>query len=116
MTFANDGRARGWSSIQLALIGFIGLCGVLLSPRGPYELQVTAGLLALSALVIAVLAAALVALVAWPLGDAGPVRGPGLLRAGVGLTLVAGALIALAGVSGWWPERAASLRPVADCG
>lgn len=58
--------ARGWSGIQIALMGFIGLCGVLQTPGGPYLVEVTGGLLALAALVAAVLGAVLVALVAWP--------------------------------------------------
>lgn len=110
--------ARGWSGIQLALMGFIGLCGVLQTPGGPYAVQVIGGLLALAALVLAVTGAVVVALVAWPLGDTGPARGPALLRVGVALTLTAGALIGLAGLSGWWPDRAAgdgtALVEVAD--
>lgn len=95
--------ARGWSGIQVALMGFIGLCGVLQTPSGPYWLQITGGLLALAALGAAVLGAVLVALVAWPLGERDPVRAPTLLRGGVGLTFAAAALIGLAGLTGWWP-------------
>lgn len=103
--------ARGWSGIQLALMGFIGLCGVLQTPGGPYAVQFVGGLLALAALVLAVAGAVIVALVAWPLSDTGPARGQALLRAGVAFTLVSGALIGLAGLSGWWPERAAGTGP-----
>ena len=61
--------ARGWHGVQLAVIGFIGLCGVLQGgrPDNPMWLQVCAGILALAALAIACLATFLVALVAWPL-------------------------------------------------
>ena len=61
--------ARGWHSVQLAVIGFIGLCGVLQGgrPDNPMWLQVLAGVLALAALAIACVATVLVALVAWPL-------------------------------------------------
>ena len=45
--------ARGWHSIQLAVIGFIGFCGVLQNgrPDNPTWLQVWAGILVLVALV-----------------------------------------------------------------
>lgn len=72
--------ARGWSGIQIALMGFIGLCGVLQTPGGPYLVEVTGGLLALAALVAAVLGAVLVALVAWPLSESDTPRASGLLR------------------------------------
>lgn len=72
--------ARGWSGIQIALMGFIGLCGVLQTPGGPYLVEVTGGLLALAALVAAVLGAVLVALVAWPLSESDTPRASGLLQ------------------------------------
>jgi hypothetical protein len=61
--------ARGWQSLQLAVIGFIGLCGVLQDgrPDNPKWIQVWAGLLALAALVLALVAMFVVARVAWPL-------------------------------------------------
>src|ERR687896_1676852 len=61
--------ARGWHGVQLAVIGFIGLCGVLQGgrPENPMWLQVFAGVLALVALALACVATFLVALVAWPL-------------------------------------------------
>lgn len=83
--------ARGWSGIQIALMGFIGLCGVLQTPGGPYLVEVTGGLLALAALVAAVLGAVLVALVAWPLSESDTPRASGLLRAGVAQVEVADA-------------------------
>lgn len=113
--------ARGWHGVQLAVLAFIGLCGVLSDsdPADPRWLDVTAGLLAVVALVLACLAVFLVATVAWPLrvdasdpDDAGSVAPPGVarassrLRAGVTLTFVAVAVMALAASSSWWPTGA----------
>src|SRR6478752_9396323 len=67
--------ARGWHGVQLAVLGFIGLCGVLQQDAGsgkPHWLQVLAGLLALAAFGIACLATVLVALAAWPVYAARP--------------------------------------------
>src|SRR6476469_5318107 len=63
------GSARGWHGVQLAVLGFIGLCGVLREGAGsgePHWLQVLSGLLVLTAFGIACLATVLVALAAWP--------------------------------------------------
>ena len=112
--------ARGWHGVQLAVLGFIGLCGVLQQDVGsgkPHWLQVLAGLLALLALGIACLATLLVALAAWPVyaprpgaaDDDGQVAGTSRrLRAGITLTYVAVAVIALATSSGWWPTETSS--------
>jgi uncharacterized protein involved in cysteine biosynthesis len=61
--------ARGWHGVQLAVIGFIGLCGVLKNgrPDNPMWLQVLSVLLLFSALALACAATYLVARVAWPL-------------------------------------------------
>ena len=61
--------ARGWHGIQLAVIGFIGFCGVLQNgrPDNPTWLQVWAAILVLVALVLACLGTFLVGRVAWPL-------------------------------------------------
>jgi hypothetical protein len=107
--------ARGWQSLQLAVIGFIGLCGVLQGgrPDNPTWIQVWAGLLALAALVLALLAMFVVARVAWPLYGG---REPALpeaeaialegrrLRRGLVLTVAALATLALGTASGWWPQ------------
>jgi type IV secretory pathway VirB2 component (pilin) len=104
--------ARGWQGIQLAVLGFIGLCGVL--QRGdsgiPHWIQVLAGIAALVALGLACVATYLVGRAAFPLyggrrGDvtedlAGTKRR--LIR-GLTLTFVAVALTALAATSSWWP-------------
>jgi hypothetical protein len=106
--------ARGWHGVQLAVIGFIGLCGVLQEgrPDNPWWLQVWAGVLALVALALAVIATFLVALVAWPLyggrsatDDAAELERDGRrLKQGLVLTFVALALLALGTASGWWPQ------------
>jgi hypothetical protein len=117
------GSARGWHGVQLAVLGFIGLCGVLQQNAGsgkPDWLQVLAGLLVLAAFAIACVATVLVALAAWPVytprprhGDEdgededGDVAGTSRrLRAGITLTYVAVAVLALATSSAWWPSGA----------
>lgn len=111
------GSARGWSGIQLAVLAFIGFCGVLTDGRPdlPRWLQTTAAVLSVSALVLACVAVFLVASVAWPLtargrrdpSSAGPDSrggaGSGRLRAGVVLTFIAVAVMALATSANWWP-------------
>jgi len=111
--------ARGWHSVQLAVIGFIGLCGVLQGgrPDNPMWLQVFAGLLAIAALVLACAATFLVARVAWPLygGRDPPVTDEGAaverdghrIRRGLALTFLAVALLALGTATGWWPQEEA---------
>ena len=108
--------ARGWHGVQLAVIGFIGLCGVLQGtrPDNPMWLQVLAGILALAALVLACVATFLVARVAWPLYGAREAaaaeeaaelaRDGRRLRRGLVLTFTAVALLALGTASGWWPQ------------
>ncbi len=110
--------ARGWHGVQLAVLGFIGLCGVL--QRGhedlPRWLQVLAGVLVLVALAVACIATVLVALAAWPVYAKAPMtddqaevrRTVGRLRIGIGLTFVAVAMTALATTSQWWPTKADS--------
>lgn len=114
--------ARGWHGVQLAVLGFIGLCGVLSKSSGenlPRWLQVTAGLLVLGALVLACLATGLVAAVAWPVYGAAPPApasdagsAPDVLavgrrlRLGIGITYLAVAATALGATSSWWPHRA----------
>ena len=113
------GSARGWHGVQLAVLGFIGLCGVLREGAGsnaPHWLQVLSGLLVLAAFGIACLATVLVALAAWPVyaprrpGAAGQpgedsevARTSRRLRVGITLTYAAVAVLAFAGSSAWWP-------------
>jgi hypothetical protein len=107
--------ARGWHRIQLAVIGFVGFCGVVQDgrPDNPMWLQVWAGVLVLVALVLACAGTFIVARVAWPLfgGRQTPgadVEGEGRrLRTGLLLTFVAIAVLALGTASGWWPQPAA---------
>lgn len=108
--------ARGWHGVQLAVIGFIGLCGVLQGgrPDNPVWLQVWAGILALAALVLACIATFLVARVAWPLyggrdepladDDAALKRDGRRIRQGLVLTFAAVAVLALGTATGWWPQ------------
>src|SRR3954471_20281102 len=108
--------ARGWHGIQLAVIGFIGFCGVLQNgrPDNPTWLQVWAGTLVLVALMLACIATFLVGRVAWPLfaGPESAVADGDLeseaqrLKRGLLLTFVAVALLALGTASGWWPQPA----------
>lgn len=108
--------ARGWHGVQLAVLGFIGLCGVLTQERAvtPRWLEVAAGVLALSALTVACLATLEVGRAAWPLyrgdaragGDEDLARTGRRLRRGIALTFVAVALVALAAASSWWPGEA----------
>ena len=108
--------ARGWHGVQLAVIGFIGLCGVL-KPEGtaaPSWLEAVAGILALAALALACLATYLVGRAAWPLYDASAaaddatelLRTSRRLTTGLLLTFIAVALLALGGATAWWPSEA----------
>src|SRR3954447_17532223 len=108
--------ARGWHGIQLAVIGFIGFCGVLQNgpPDNPKWLPGWAGILVLAALVLACISTFLVGRVAWPLfGGAQSAVADGdlesearQLRRGLLLTFVAVALLALGTATGWWPQPA----------
>ncbi|MYS84047.1 hypothetical protein GTZ85_28445 [Streptomyces sp. SID5474] len=106
--------AKGWQGIQLAVLGFVGLCGVLKDsgPAGvPWDVQLAAGVLALSALVVACCAVFLVGLAAWPLyrtvaRPAASQRMSRALRTGIALTFTAVALLALSAATSWWPVKA----------
>lgn len=113
--------ARGWHGVQLAVLGFIGICGALHdaeSAAGPSWVQLLAAGLVILALVVACVATALVAAEAWPVRDSarsadGPTRhSAGHLRAGIALTFVAVGLTALATASSWWPADAADANLV----
>jgi hypothetical protein len=110
--------ARGWHGVQLAVLGFIGLCGVL-KPGGssqPTWLQLLAGILVLGALVLACLGTFLVGRAAWPLygprraeqpadDPAEIARTSRQVTSGLLATFAAVALLALGAVSSWWPEK-----------
>ena len=112
--------ARGWHGIQLAVIGFIGFCGVIQDgrPDNPEWLQAWAGILALVALALASVATFLVGRVAWPLYGGRPratsdpaaelAREGRRLRVGLALTFVAVGALALSTASGWWPHEEAA--------
>jgi hypothetical protein len=97
--------ARGWHQIQLAVLGFVGLCGVLQrgQPDSPIWLQTIAGLLIIAALATALVAVFIVGRVAWPPAgvSARPAR---QLRTGILLTFVAVGMVALGTTSMWWPD------------
>ncbi|HEY1321718.1 MAG TPA: hypothetical protein VGF32_15790 [Streptosporangiaceae bacterium] len=104
------GSARGWHTIQVAVLGFIGICGVLrtTSSPAPRAVQWLAAALAIAALAAACAAIIMVGRVAYPVSDAadgaGAVAGAAArLRAGIRLTIVALILAVIATLSGWWP-------------
>lgn len=99
------GSARGWHQLQVAVLGFIGLCGVLQRgrPEIPMWLQTLAALLIVGALVIALAAIFVVGRVAWP-PAAPPPDAARRLRTGIRLTILAVAMLALGTVSMWWPQ------------
>jgi hypothetical protein len=117
--------AKGWHGVQLAVLGFIGLCGVLQGAAeqdGPHWLQVLAGVLVLVALVLACTATGLVATAAWPVHELEEGAAAGVsvdtllhhtarrLRLGIAITFVAVVVLAAGATSSWWPEEAAPSR------
>jgi len=110
--------ARGWHTIQMAVLGFIGICGVLRTSDSPAPraIQWLAAALAVAALAAASLAIFSVGRVAYPVDDAADgtsaLRSAGQaaarLRAGIRLTIVAVILAVIAALSGWWPAKASS--------
>jgi hypothetical protein len=119
---ALQSSARGWHGIQLAVLGFIGLCGVLQGNAGndsPDWVRDVAAVLVLGSLVLACLAVAIVGTVAWPVDATGGgdedgqlVEGARRLRRGIALTFVAVAALAAGATSGWWPGQEASSSAV----
>lgn len=112
---ALQSSARGWHGIQLAVLGFIGLCGVIQGDAGkdnPEWVRDIAAVLVLGSLVLACLAVAIVGTVAWPVDGSGGgdqdgrvVKGARRLRGGIALTFVAVAALAAGATSSWWPGQ-----------
>lgn len=108
--------AKGWHGIQLAALGFIGLCGVIQTgdSTDPWVLQVLSGILVLVALVLACAGIVLVGRAAWPLyrGDPAAMDGGETAVAivsrqvtrGLLMTFMSLAALALATAASWWPQ------------
>ncbi len=106
--------AQGWHTIQMAVLGFIGICGVLRSTSAstPRAVQVSAAILAVAALAVACLAIFTVGRVAYPInasldnsdGVHEVARARQQLHTGIRLTVLALILIVIAALSGWWPK------------
>ena len=111
--------ARGWHTIQMAVLGFIGICGILrtASSPAPRAVQWLAAALAVAALAAACVAIFTVGRVAYPVGDVtdGASAVPGAagaaarLRTGIRLTIVALILAVIAALSGWWPAASTTV-------
>ena len=109
--------ARGWHGVQLAVLGFIGLCGALKDSGvtdDPAWLQQLTAVLVVFSLAFACVGIILVAGAAWPVY--GWARAPvsaeeelhstgKRLRAGIVLTFLAVVAVAVAASSSWWPSR-----------
>lgn len=108
--------ARGWHRIQLAVLGFIGFCGVLWGNEGsagPAAVQWLAGALVVLAFLLACMAIYLVGRVAYPFYGPGQTaemvdeptmaRRTRRLRTGIFGTYLAVAMLVAATLSAWWP-------------
>ncbi|MEU6928296.1 hypothetical protein AB0A05_03940 [Streptomyces sp. NPDC046374] len=110
--------ARGWLTLQLAALGFVGVCGALKAGGGPGSpaprgIEAVAGVLVLLALLLAVLAVYLVGRTAWPhaVGPDDPDRAARRLRTGLVLTFATVLLTAVAATSSWWPSPDTATAP-----
>jgi hypothetical protein len=113
--------ARGWHGVQLGVLGFIGFCGVLkmgADTSGPEWLQWIGTGGAFGAFAMALWSVVVVGKVAWPMGDpagtADPAEMSAQLRSGVRTTVVSVALMAVAGLSAWWPAQSGTSVEVSD--
>jgi hypothetical protein len=113
------GSAQGWHGLQLAALGFIGLCGVLKpgESSNPEALQALSGVVILVAFFAGCLGIYYVAKAAWPIYGAAPAPradagaaavevAAAQLRRGIALTFISIALTALATTASWWPDEA----------
>lgn len=112
--------AKGWHNIQLAVMGFIGLCGVLRmgeTPAGPEWLSWWSTGMSVAAFVSALISMWMVGGVAFPLYGGGqmPRNAPGRLKGGIGMTFASIVMMALAGLGGWWPAGGNNVK-VSDSG
>ncbi len=110
--------AKGWHGIQLAALGFIGLCGVIQTgdSTNPWALQVMSGILVLVAFALACAGIVLVGRAAWPLYRRDPAAMEGgeaqaavvsrQVTRGLLLTFLSVATLALATAASWWPKEA----------
>lgn len=111
--------AKGWHGIQLAALGFIGLCGVIQTgdATDPWALQVLSAILVLVAFCLACGGIYLVGRAAWPLYRADPAPAPApdddaaaievasrQLTRGLLMTFLSIAALALATAASWWPK------------
>lgn len=114
---ALSASARGWHRIQLAVLGFIGFCGILWEgdPANPAAVQYAGLVLIATAFVLAVVSILLVGRVAHPVG--GPTAEAAAataahrtrrLRRGIWGTYLAVALLVIATLSSWLPSGAAA--------
>lgn len=106
--------ARGWHRVQLAALGFIGLCGVLWSvgeSSAPQGVNWLAAAFALAAIVLQGLAIYVVGTVAYPFYGVPDVADTATqaaksqrLRSGIRMTYAAVGLIVVATLAAWWPQ------------
>jgi hypothetical protein len=109
--------AKGWHGIQLAALGFIGLCGVIQTgdSSAPRALQVMSGILVLVAFALACAGIYSVGRAAWPLyrgepdaaaGEEAPIATTSRqLTRGLLMTFLSVATLALATATSWWPKE-----------
>ncbi|WP_020519022.1 hypothetical protein [Catelliglobosispora koreensis] len=114
--------ARGWQNIQLAVMGFIGFCGVLkmgTEQAGPEWLGWWSTGMSVLALITSVFSTWMVGSVAFPtLGAEAqmPPSAPGRLKSGIVMTFISVAMMALAGAAGWWPSSGDNIKVTAQDG
>lgn len=104
--------AREWQNLQLAVLGFVGLCGVLSGDDSgrtrPRWLQEVGAVTAFGGFAMAVVGILLVATVAHPVFRRPPAGSAAVSRliVGIALTFAAAALTAVAALTWWWPQPA----------
>jgi hypothetical protein len=108
--FRLQDSAREWQKLQIGVLGFVGLCGVLSGgdsgrTRPPW-LQEVGAVAAVSGLVLALVGVLLVASVAHPIAmrPKSATRATRRLVVGISITVAAVALTALAALTWWWPQ------------